>query len=153
MATGEPTVAGPQSCCKGDNAEQDDWRDWAPTSTYLRSRAEAQFLRLLDLTEQRAGRASYECFEAKLIVGMFCLGRLLIALFLQLWHERTPVATTEQRGKETYRRQPPKPRLLGTYFGKVRYWRTYLEQTNGRAGGFFPVDTAMGLLADACVFG
>ncbi len=100
------------------------------------------------MVEDRTQRASYERFESQLIAEVFRLGRLLIALFLCLWQERTPMATTERHGRETYRRQPPKPRLLGGYFGKVRYWRTYLEQTNGRPGGFFPVDAALGLLAD-----
>lgn len=63
------------------------------------------------------------------------------------------MASTEYCGRETYRRQPPKDRLLGTFFGKVRYWRTYLEQTNGRRGGFFPVDAELGLSADGFTMG
>jgi hypothetical protein len=153
MPTGERTVAGPVSCCKGDHAEQDEWRDCAPTSALLQRRVDRQVAELRRLVEQSAGRGSYESFEVQLIAGVFRLGRLLIALFLCLWHERTPVATTEQRGKETYRRQPAKPRLLGTLFGKVRYWRTYLEQTNGRPGGFYPMDAALGLLADGFSMG
>ena len=37
---------------------------------------------------------------------------------------------------------------LGTYLGKVRYWRIYMHQTNGRAGGYYLLDTALGLTAD-----
>ncbi len=151
MPTDKLTVAGQGSCCKGDNEEQDDWRDWAPMSAYLRQRAEDQFSALMALVEHRRG--SYERFEVQLIAEVFRLGRLLIALFLCLCQERASAAATQRRGKETYRRQPPKPRLLGTYFGKVRYWRTYLEQTNGRPGGFFPVDTELGLLADGFSMG
>ena len=154
MPTDTPKVAGHGSCCKGDYAEQDDWRDCPPTAPYLRNRAEAQFSALLELVERgNAGGTSYEIFEGRLIAEVFHLGRLLIALFLCRWQERTPVAATVSLGKETYRRQPPKPRLLGTYFGKVRYWRTYLNQTNGRPGGFFPVDAALGLLADGFSMG
>jgi len=153
MPTDTPKVAGHGSCCKGDCTEQDAWRDWPPRSSYLRYRAEAQFSAMLKMVEGGASRTSYERFEIQLIAEVFRLGRLLIALFLCRWQERTPVAATVSRGKETYRRQPPKPRLLGTYFGKVRYWRTYLEQTNGRPGGFFPVDAALGLLADGFSMG
>ena len=30
----------------------------------------------------------------------------------------------------------------------MRYWRTYLKQTNARSGGYYPVDTKLGLMAD-----
>ena len=152
MPTDSPTVAGPGSCCNGDNTEQDDWKDVPPTSEYLRWRAQRQFTALLELAEDRR-RRQYERFETLLIAEVFRLGRLLIALFLCVWQERMRVATTEQRGKEDYRRQPAKDRVLGTFFGKVRYWRTYLHQTNGRPGGFFPLDTALGLLADGFSMG
>ena len=154
MPTNQPKIAGQGSRCKGDNTEQEDWRDWAPTSAYLRDRAKAQFGALLAMAEQAgAGSASYESFEARLITEVFRLGRLLVTLFLCQWQERLSVAATVRHGKEIYRRQPPKPRLLGTFFGKVRYWRTYLEQTNGRPGGFFPLDAALGLLADGFSMG
>ena len=104
--------------------------------------------RLFKFIDGAAGKTEYEPFERELVVRVFRLARLLIALFLCLWQERTPVRTTEYRGKEAYRRQPAKSRLLGTYFGKVRYWRTYLFQSNGRPGGFYPVDLALGLTAD-----
>jgi hypothetical protein len=91
---------------------------------------------LLDFVEAAAGEQKYEDFERELLVRVFRLGRLLVVLFLQLWQERTPVPATTMRGKEDYRRQPPKFRLFGTFFGKVRYWRSYLLQTNGRLGGY-----------------
>ena len=152
MPTDEPTVAGLGSCCKGDNAEQDDWRDSPPTSEYLRWRVQKQFAGLLMLVEDKKGR-SYEGFEVVLIAEVFRLGRLLVALFLCLCEQRMPVATKERRGQELYRRQPKKSRLLGTFFGKVRYWRHYLQQTNGRSGGFYPLDVGLGLLADGFTLG
>jgi hypothetical protein len=149
MPTNLATVAGDGSCCKGDNSEQDAWRDWAPNSEYLRARSQAQFARLLRLVDDAGSKGGgYEGFEREVVGEIFRLGRLLITLFLCLRQERLPFRGTEAFGKETYRRQPPKPRLLGTFFGKVRYWRTYLEQTNGRPGGFFPVDTELGLTTD-----
>jgi hypothetical protein len=152
MPTDELTVGGPGSCCNGDNAEQADWKEGPTTSAGLRWRAEKQFSALLELVEDQRTRR-YEKFEVLLIAEVFRLGRLLVALFLCLWQERIPVAATERRGKEEYRRQPAKARMLGTFFGKVRYWRTYLHQTNGRPAGFFPLDAALGLLADGFSMG
>lgn len=105
------------------------------------------------MVDEAAGAKEYEPFERELVTEMFRMGRLLVTLFLCLWQERTEVAVTERRGKEQYRRQPAKARLLGTYFGKVRYWRSYLLQTNGRPGGFYPVDIALGLVADGFSLG
>jgi len=152
MPTGKATVSAVDLRCKGDCSEQEAWRDWAPGSGYLRQRVDDQMNQMLAMVDE-AGRTAYEPFEGRLIVEVFRLGRLLVALFLCLWEERTPVATKEVRGKETYDRQPRKRRWLGTFFGKVCYWRTYLLQTNGRAGGFFPIDQALGLTADGFSFG
>jgi hypothetical protein len=135
-------------------SEQSEWRDFSPRSAMLRSRAEAEVGRIFAMVDQAAGRSEYQPFEQQLIPAVFRLGRLFITLFLALWQERRTPATREVHGKETYRRQPPKPRLLGTFFGKVRYWRNYLEQTNGkRRGGFYPVDMALGLTADGFSLG
>jgi len=54
----------------------------------------------------------YEAFEGRLIGEVFQLGRLLIALFLCRCEERYPARAKERHGKELYRRQPPKPRLV-----------------------------------------
>jgi len=41
--------------------------------------------------------------------------------------------------------QGPKDRLLGTVFGKVRYWRTYIYRVGG---GYYPLDIELGLPRD-----
>jgi hypothetical protein len=41
--------------------------------------------------------------------------------------------------------QGPKDRLLGTIFGKVRYWRTYIYRGGG---GYYPLDIELGLPRD-----
>ena len=154
MPTGEPRVDARSFHCKGDNSEQDEWQDMAPNSEALRSRVCREVDHLLAWVESSSGRTEYKPFEAELIIRVFRLGRLLIALFLCLCEERTPIASTVVRGKEEYGRQPAKSRLIGTYFGKVRYWRTYLLQRNGdRGGGYYPVDLALGLTADGFSMG
>jgi hypothetical protein len=149
MPTGKGTVAVRSLQFKGDYSEQDAWEKSQPHSAYLQLQVEYEFQQILSFTKHSASKDPYERFEKRLIPMAFRLGRLLIALFLCLWEERTSVETTVRHGKEAYGRQPAKPRLLGTFFGKVRYWRTYVLQRNGRRGaGFYPVDLALGLTAD-----
>lgn len=153
MPTGKATVSAVDLRCKGDVSEQEELHDWVPNSEYLRQRTTAQVARLFEIIDVAGERTTYETVERQLIKEVFRLGRLLIALFLCLCEERTPVATTEVRGQESYKRDGLKRRWMGTFFGKVCYWRTYLRQTNGRCGGFFPVDMALGLTADGFSFG
>lgn len=46
-----------------------------------------------------------------------------------------------------YRCQGPIPRNLGTFFGKVCYWRSYLYCSVSN-GGYFPLDVELGLAGD-----
>jgi hypothetical protein len=76
---------------------------------------------------------------------VFTLGRLFLAYFLA-WreeHSHREIAAAFRRG---YWLGKPQSRLLGTFFGKVRYWRTYLRDRGG--GGFYPLDAALALTAD-----
>jgi len=45
------------------------------------------------------------------------------------------------------KQQGPNDRLLGTVFGKVRYWRTYIYRGRGK-GGYYPLDIELGLPLD-----
>jgi len=124
------------------------------SSASLSSQVDASVSELVAYAETAAaGGTNYEGFERELIERIFALARLLIGLFLQLCEEKTRPSRRLGRGRSRYRRQPPKGRWLGTYFGKVRYWRSYMHQTNGRGGGYYPVDDALGLTADGFSFG
>lgn len=154
MPAGKSMVSANLHGCKGENPEQDEWQDAPPSEEHLRWRIRSELNEMLQYVERAAGKSEYEPFEKEVVRRVFRLGRLVIALFLLLWQERTPVAPTVVRGKEEYGRQPAKPRLLGTFFGKVRYWRTYLLQRNGNRGrGYYPVDLALGLTADSFSMG
>lgn len=135
----------------GDKAksEQDAWRTEAPSSADVSSRVRSATDSLISWVEEAAGGGwEYEGFERELIMQVFQLGRLLVVLFLCLAGERMEVPTRIRRGGARYKRQPAKSRMLGTFFGKVRYWRAYMHQANGRGGGFYPLDIELGLLAD-----
>jgi len=92
-------------------------------------------------------------FEVALIPRVFTLGRLLVQLFLALREEALsntlPVRLKAHR--RWYTRQEPKARTLNTFFGAVRYLRTYMysEGRKGQAGrGFHPLDKELGLTSD-----
>ena len=134
--------------------EQAPWIDVAPSVEALRRHVAAHVEELVSLVDGSSTRGEdYESFERTLVTDIFTLGRLLIALFLALSEARTEVPKQLKRGRARYRRQPPKGRWLGTYFGKVRYWRSYMHQTNGRGGGYYPLDQALGLTADGFSLG
>lgn len=84
-------------------------------------------------------------FEKQLFSKVFELGRLFIALFLCIqdkeWRKSHPVT------EAGYKSQGLKDRQLGTVFGKVRYWRTYLYRIKGN-GGYYPLDIELGLPLD-----
>jgi len=79
-------------------------------------------------------------FEKQMIPRVYALGRLFIVLFLCIREET--IDLTHEPG---YKRQPGKSRLLSTFFGKVRYWRTYIYSVGG---GYYPLDLALGLTKD-----
>jgi len=43
-------------------------------------------------------------------------------------------------------KKKPTSRLFGTFFGKVRYWRTYIHRAKGNS--YFPIDLELGLPKD-----
>lgn len=81
-------------------------------------------------------------FEQQLIPKVYELGRLFISLFLWMcevnWQEKHP------KVKKGSKRQGLKDRLVGTVFGKVRYWRTYIYRGKIE-GGYYPLDIELGL--------
>ncbi len=131
--------------------EQAEWAEQAPTSLELRERVEIQYGALLDLVHLSAGRGGFELFERELIPALWKLARLLIALYLCLGHERLEEDGSCAR-RPGEQKKKPKDRLLGTFFGKVRYWRTYLYSPE-RGGGRYPLDEKLELVADGFSLG
>jgi hypothetical protein len=86
---------------------------------------------------------TFLAFETQLIPRVLGLGRLLVQLFLCMREER--FQATHPQPQPGYKRIAPKPRCLGTFFGKVRYWRTYFYR---EGGGYYPLDMELGLTGD-----
>lgn len=84
-------------------------------------------------------------FEQQLIPQIFILGRLFILLFLSMREEQ--YRETHPNVEANYKNQGPKPRILGCFFGNLRYWRSYLYNLSGN-GGYYPLDIELGLTQD-----
>ena len=84
-------------------------------------------------------------FEHQLILQVYELGRLFVSLFLWMregdWQGNHPAV------EAGLKQQGLKDRLIGTVFGKVRYWRTYIYRGKYK-GGYYPLDIALGLPRD-----
>jgi hypothetical protein len=133
------------------NSEQDAWRDHAPASSDIRDRIRQQVEDALAFLGKPSARRSFGEVE-KAVVSFafaFALGRLLLNYFLT-WRNENSEGEVEQMKTAGGRVRPAQPRLLGTYFGKVRYWRTYIRRRGGR--GVYPLDIALGITADGFSF-
>jgi hypothetical protein len=84
---------------------------------------------------------TFFAFETQLVPRVLALGRLFVQLFLCMREEQSQ-ATHPQPG---YKRLGPNARQLGTFFGKVRYWRTYFYC---KGSGYYPLDVELGLTRD-----
>jgi hypothetical protein len=102
---------------------------------------------------EAARRAKFVAFETGLIGRVMALARAVLVLFLVASEERESAALSTRvvLGGRTFRRAPAQSRSLLTWFGVVRYTRTYLREVvrpGEKARGFHPLDMALGLLAD-----
>ena len=136
---------------KSEKSEQERFKAQRGTSKDYEMLIETSYRTLFALVSESTS-ISYEVFEKRLIEQIFALGRLFIGWYLCLCEDRTSVQPTEYHSARIYRRQPAKSRELGTYFGKVRYWRTYLYNAENK-GGFYPVDKKLGLTSDSFSLG
>ncbi len=133
-----------------DNAEQNEWRSMPPTSALLERRARERFEAVLAWTQRDPGNRTFYDVEQALLPLVFALGRLLQALFLCRRHEELEVPPESCEGGRRFRRKRAQGRELGTFFGKVRYWRTYMHAPGG---GFYPLDRLLRIPGDGFSLG
>lgn len=98
-------------------------------------------------------KATLVTFETGLIPQVMALARAVIVLFLVASERRANEVLEAHVVLEgrTFRRAPAQTRSLLTWFGVVRYRRTYLREVvrpGAQARGFHPLDAALGLFAD-----
>jgi len=82
-------------------------------------------------------------FETELVPKILALGGLFVQLFLGMRQER--FQAMHGPPEPGYKRLGPHSRWLGTFFGKVRYWRSYWY---GQGQGYYPLDVELGLTGD-----
>ena len=88
-------------------------------------------------------------FEAKQIEAIREVGRASSELMLALAEakSRRELPDRFEAGGTEYRLAPPERRSLNTWFGTIRYGRSYARPVEGGAG-WFPLDVELGLLSD-----
>ena len=84
-------------------------------------------------------------FEQQLIPKIFILGRLVVVLFLCMREEQ--YRENHPHAEAGYKNQGPKPRIFACFFGRLRYWRSYLFNLPGN-GGYYPLDIELGFTQD-----
>ena len=101
-----------------------------------------------------AHAGDFKSFEQGLVHAVWALARVAVALFFAHRQERCVVPVRLDRAGRTFRPAPAQARNLNTFFGVVRYWRTYLrEVTEGERRGLYPLDEELGLTGDRMSFG
>lgn len=88
-------------------------------------------------------------FAPELLKLLFGLARVLYALYLTRAEEihSAQLPSCQKRDGCRYLRKRRQARTLGTWFGKIRYWRTYMHcPETGR--GYYPLDDALGMTRD-----
>ncbi len=146
-----PAAKKPKVSPPTDTTEQDAWKDRPPTSEEIEARLREYFEVVVAFVKREVpeGRTFFD-FEEGLVPIVFSIGRLLTALFLCRQHEQVVVPPAVREGGRGFRRKQAQSRELGTFFGKVRYWRTYMH---AKGGGFYPLDRLLRIPADGFSFG
>lgn len=132
--------------CKGQSEEQDPWANTPPESSEIRAAIDARIDEVFGYLDHSRDKRHLDQVERNLRDFVFALARLFLAYFLCRRHENSEkeIHSWARRG---YRREKkPKSRVLNTFFGPVRFWRTHLRSARG--AGVFPLDRALGLTAD-----
>ena len=102
----------------------------------------------------RAGdlEMTFKQFEQSIILRVFDIGATAEALFLACCETRIRARTPRSLvlGGRSFERKSPTDRSIMTWFGSVRYWRTYMLDRDAPQGGhgFFPLDQELGLTSD-----
>lgn len=131
---------------KSEPVEQDEWKDTPAKSKHIKKRIHQRVKQLFDLLEKRRDPRSFDEVEKAVIPLIFTLGRLFLAYFLAWRHEHSERDCRKVHDK-CYEKGDPQSRTVGTYFGRIRYWRTYLRRRGG-GGGVYALDLALRLTKD-----
>ncbi len=123
------------------NPSAEDTREVAaaPTSKEVRASIAQEVNALMKWISDCCPSLTFFAFETQLVPKVLALGCLFVQLFLCMRREQ--FQATHPQPEPGYKRIDPKSRLLRTFFGKIRYWRTYFYR---EGGGYYPLDVELG---------
>ena len=119
-------------------------------SSTVAQRCESDMRELLGLIRLWAAEPkSLVWFAPQLLNLLYALARRLYVLYLTYAEENHSVQLSrhEVRDGKRYERRRRQSREIGTLFGKVRYWRTYMHCEETKSG-YYPLDAQLGLTRD-----
>ncbi len=117
-------------CGKGDVSEQVAWERAAVPSSAIRQIILEHVETVIAFLSRPKDQRRFGEVERSVVGKVFALGRLFLAYFLAVReeHSTADVGGLSRRvcGVSRARR-----RFVGTFFGRVRYWRTQLRPAAG----------------------
>lgn len=132
---------------KSKPVEQDQWKDKPVKSNYIKKRINKQVKHIFAVLEDKHDKSSFDTVEKTILPLVFALGRLFLAYFFAWRNEHFSKHQSKDILKNCYKKGTPQSRTLGTYFGKVRYWRDYFRHKKG-GGGVYALDIDLKLTTD-----
>jgi hypothetical protein len=84
-------------------------------------------------------------FEPNLIPKILAFGKLFVLRYRSMREEH--YIDSHPNVEANYQNQGPKSRTFAGFFGRLRYWRSYLYNLDGN-GGYYPLDIELGLTQD-----
>lgn len=120
------------------------------SSAVLRERCSKELVRIVTELEVWAREPKpLLSFGPQLLTMMLALGRLLYVFYLTCAEEvlssKLPAVVCE--GNSSYEKHGRQTRSVGTLFGKVSYWRTYMYCKDNEKG-YYPLDDRLGMTRD-----
>ena len=132
-------------CGKGEVEEQAAWeRARVPSSAIHQIILEHVETIVVFLSSPKDQRR-FDEVERGVIGKVFALGRLFLAYFLAV-REENSAADVAGLNRRAFRVSEARRRFVGTFFGRVLYWRAQLRPVKGK--GIFPLVLALRLPAD-----
>jgi hypothetical protein len=117
-----------------------------PCEEEMKKQIRSKCEELIDYCLQGKSRKRFFSIEKALQHHIGELACLFFQLFLLSCETKLEYRRWLEGGH--YYRGDVLPRTIKTLYGEVRYWRTYLIRKGKRQGGFYPLDSELGLTAD-----
>jgi len=128
--------------------EQAGWEERPPTVGEIKARICDQLTALWGAVDRDGDKRRFHEVESQLVPLILGLGRLFLAYFLCLAEQRSArLVEKPLKGGRGVRKDR---KHLGTYFGRVTFWRAGVRSRHGQS--VHPVDTALGLAEDGFSF-